>query len=73
MEDNRLTDLEITLAHQTEELEALSSQVEKQWAQIDRLKDLLQKSDERVSALEHSADSKLSSAELSDTEKPPHY
>ncbi len=68
--NDRLSALEIKVAHQDEQLEDLSEMVSKQWKKIEQLGGLLTKADARIESLENSAPGLASG--LTD-EKPPHY
>lgn len=67
MDKSDLTDIEMTLAHQTKQIDELSEIVQKQWDEIDRLKKMLSRADARITELE---DVK---ADPNAIEKPPHY
>ncbi len=66
--DQRLTDLEIQLAHQTSLVDELNEIVITQWAEIDRMKKRLESQKNRLQqvelALPEGAD---------DNQPPPHY
>ncbi|MFC7048135.1 SlyX family protein [Emcibacter nanhaiensis] len=66
---DKLTDLEIRLAHQDQQIHDLSDMVTRQWHEIDRLKKSLQKTESRLSVLEEDADEGQGPV----YEKPPHY
>ncbi|WP_321395419.1 SlyX family protein [Emcibacter sp.] len=68
--EDKLTGLEIKLAHQDQQIHDLSDMVTRQWHEIDRLKKALQKTESRLSLLEED-DSDTGNAPA--YEKPPHY
>ncbi len=68
-ESTRLADLEGCFVHTEQTLQDLSDVVRKQWDEIDRLKELVRRLDDRTSELEH----RHNSAAGADGEKPPHY
>jgi uncharacterized coiled-coil protein SlyX len=75
MTDNRLIEIETTLAHQEEQIESLSEIVAKQWQEIDLLKRLLQKTQAKIEDIEAGAGDKkeMSVSEEAALNKPPHY
>ena len=66
---DKLTSLEIRLAHQDRQIHDLSDMVTRQWHEIDRLKKALQKTEGRLSVLEEDAGEGQGMV----YEKPPHY
>ncbi|WP_417316646.1 SlyX family protein [Emcibacter sp.] len=66
---DKLTELEIRIAHQDEQIHDLSEMVTRQWHEIDRLKKSLQKTKSRLSLLEEEGDD----GKGPEYEKPPHY
>ena len=66
--DQRLTDLEIQLAHQTSLVDELNEIVITQWAEIDRMKKRLESQKNRLQQVE------LALPEgTDDNQPPPHY
>ena len=67
-DDERITNLEIQLAHQTATIDELNDVVADQWREIDQLKKYLKNMNNRIELIEESApDSE------SDDQPPPHY
>lgn len=62
--DERLTDIEMTLAHQEQTIHELSDLVHKQWDEIERLKRLVQRLDETKADADPSDEA---------DRRPPHY
>lgn len=66
--DDRLTELEVKMAHQDQQIADLSEMVSEQWNLIQRLGTLLSKADARIESLENN-----SPTDNQFDEKPPHY
>lgn len=66
--DDRLTELEVKIAHQDQQIADLSDMVSEQWKLIQKLGTLLSKADARIESLENN-----SSTNNQFDEKPPHY
>ena len=65
--DMRITNLEMTLAHQARAIEDMSAVLTSQWAEIDRLSKKLESLTSRFLALEETA------APAIEATKPPHW
>ena len=66
MNEDRITALEETIAHQVKTIDELSDQVTQQWKLIDQMKRLLERLGERIETVESGA------GEIPVT-RPPHY
>lgn len=78
MTDERITRIEMLLAHQEKQIEELSEMTARQWTEIERLKRQLDMAQKRLEDMESTAkDGKseigLSSIEVAALNKPPHY
>jgi SlyX protein len=75
MNEERLIEIETTLAHQEEQIESLNEVVTKQWQEIDLLKRLLQKTQAKLDDIEAGAGEKkeMSVSDEARLNKPPHY
>ncbi len=76
MNDDKLQKIEITLAHQDQQIQDLSEMINAQWKEIERLKLLLIKTQDKILELEASSDNdgkQASVTEIAASEKPPHY
>ncbi len=77
MSEDRITELEITIAHHEQQIQDLSDIVTDQWKQIEllnkRLDKALSKIDQMQSDGRDNADAGLSSIEKAALEIPPHY
>lgn len=75
MTDDKFQAIEITLAHQERQINDLNEMINRQWKDIDQLRNLLQKTQDKLAVLEGGSDeqSGLSTAEIAALEKPPHY
>lgn len=67
MNDDRIRELEETIAHQSAEIETLSEQVREQWRRIDDLTLALTRFRDRLTEVEEAGDSPHVQT------KPPHY
>ena len=67
-EEDKLTGLEIRIAHQDLQIQDLSDMVNRQWQEIDRLRLLLKKAEGRLDSLEEDGPGGRPLYE-----KPPHY
>ncbi len=75
MTDDRINDLEITLAHHEQQIHDLSEMINRQWKDIDVLKRRLEITLNKLEELQNapaSADGRTVS-EIAASEKPPHY
>jgi SlyX protein len=68
MPDQRITNLEIQLAHQSEMLDELNDTIVKQWAEIDALKKQLLRTTNRLEQVEDALPENTT-----DNQPPPHY
>ena len=74
--DQRLTDIEIMLAHQAEQINDLSELVQQQWREIKALKNKLSHAEDKLADLVHNlpeSGKTLSATEIALRDKPPHY
>lgn len=71
MSDEKITQIQETLAHQEQEIATLSQMVTRQWDEIDLLKKLVRKL--QGSLAEVSENQPPSAAEQAARDKPPHY
>ena len=72
----RLTDIEIKLAHQDEQIADLHEAILRQAREIEILKAQLMRAEERISDVGHSLEDggkPLSATEIAARDKPPHY
>ena len=75
MED-RLIDIETTLAHQGQQIAEMSDVITDQWKQIEALKARLLRLDDKIEQVHYDrsdGDSSLDSIEKARQDKPPHY
>lgn len=75
MDEHRLDTIEMALAHQDQQIADLTDVINRQWQEIEHLKKLLLKAEERISEIASEADphAGLSVTEIAAMEKPPHY
>lgn len=75
MIEDRLDNIETTLAHQEKQILDLGDMLDRQWKEIDRLKRHLENAYAKLDALENQAGpaSSLSVSEQAARDKPPHY
>ncbi len=76
MDNNKLENIEVILAHQEQQINELNEVITEQWAQIELLKKRIKKVLLKIERLENSDqinEDGLSSIEKSATERPPHY
>lgn len=78
MSDDKITLLEITLAHQESQIQDLHEMIHKQWKEIDILKLRLDKAQRQIVELNTTSSDTdpaepMSVAEIAAAEKPPHY
>ena len=78
MSDDKITLLEIVLAHQESQIQDLHEMIHKQWKEIDILKLRLDKAQRQIVELNTTSSDTdpaepLSVAEIAAAEKPPHY
>ncbi len=78
MNDEDLTRIQTTLAHQQQQIIDLSDMVSAQWREIDVLKQRLLDVQNRIGELQHrsgqdSSDDRLSLSEQLALDRPPHY
>lgn len=78
MSDDKITLLEIALAHQESQIQDLHEMIHKQWKEIDILKLRLDKAQRQIVELNTTSSDTdpaepLSVAEIAAAEKPPHY
>ena len=67
MDDQKIIDIEMTLAHQEKVISELSDVINEQWKEIDRLKAELKKTNTKIDDLE------LGSTTDEANVKPPHW
>lgn len=75
MDENRINAIEMAVAHQDQQIAELTEVINRQWQEIERLKKLLLKAEERISEIASEGDphAGLSVSEIAAMEKPPHY
>lgn len=77
MSEDRITELEITIAHHEQQIQDLSDIVTDQWKQIELLNKRLNKALSKIDQMQNdgndNADGGLSSIEKAALEIPPHY
>ncbi|MBI2233535.1 MAG: SlyX family protein [Micavibrio aeruginosavorus] len=76
MNDEKLRQIETTLAHQDLQIQDLSEMVTRQWKEIEFLKRQIDQAQEKLSAFEAATPDgtkPLSVSEAAALEKPPHY
>ena len=78
MDDDRLTKIEMAIAHQEQRLDDLSDMTTQQWEMIERLRRQLDHALQRIGDYEAQANDAqgkpgLTSAEVAAMNKPPHY
>ena len=66
-DQNRITDIEVVLTRQDQQIQDLSDMVNAQWKEIDRLKRLLEKTNSKIQTLEDNIDTPEAH------QPPPHY
>ncbi len=74
---DRLTDIEMQLAHQDRQITELNDMIAEQWKVIDALKRKLGQTDDKIEELRYRSESgegeALSATEIAARDKPPHY
>lgn len=72
---DRIENLEITLAHQDQQIQDMSEMITAQWKEIDRLKRHIQQTEEKLQEFMDSEDEDKpqSATEFAARNKPPHY
>lgn len=78
MSDEKITALEITLAHHEQQIQDLNEMINKQWKEIDDLKFKLTRVTKQLrevssTASEPGENQPMSVSEIAASEKPPHY
>ena len=78
MSEEKFYKIEMALAHQEQQIQDLNDMMNRQWSEIDRLKALLAKAQDKINAMEAGGDTGqqgegLSISEQAALEKPPHY
>lgn len=74
MVEERITRIEMNLAHQERQIHDLSEMIVRQWQQIELLNRKLEMAQDKLSAIETSEKTDpLSVSEMAALEKPPHY
>jgi len=77
MDHNKLIEIETSLAHQEQQITELNAVITDQWAEIDRLKRLLNKALAKIDQIGHGDESDggdgLSSIEKARQNIPPHH
>lgn len=78
MNEDKLQQIEITLAHQEQQIQDLNDMINRQWQDIDTLKKILKKTQDKLGEIESGTTTNdptdgLSVSELAAQEKPPHY
>ncbi len=76
MNEEKIQNIEISLAHQDQQLQELSLVITDQWGQIEQLKKRLDKALSKIDRLEGGDDgdgSSMSSIDRAAQERPPHY
>lgn len=72
MSDEKMTHIEEVLMHQEQQINDLSKMVTQQWGEIDLLKKVIRKLQGDVTSVAEATE-RLSPAEQSAQDKPPHY
>tara|TARA_R110001592_G_scaffold27763_25_gene102937 strand:- start:17678 stop:17908 length:231 start_codon:yes stop_codon:yes gene_type:complete len=76
MTENKLIEIETTLAHHDQQLMEMSAVITDQWKEIETLKRKLSRAIDKIDQLGHDADDggkALSGIEQAARDKPPHY
>ena len=74
MNEDRLDNLETTLAHQEQQMQDMSEMITAQWKEIDRLKSRISRLEGKVEDAQDGNDEKsLSATDVAAMNKPPHY
>lgn len=78
MTDEKITQLEITLAHHEQQIQDLNEMINRQWKEIDILKRRLDKATSQLAEMntgntESDASEPMTVSEIAAAEKPPHY
>lgn len=79
MSQEKINDIEATIAHQEQQIQDLSDMVTRQWDEIEMLKARLNRTQDKLKNVEESANSAtkssdaMSVSEFAASEKPPHY
>ena len=75
MSEERIENLEITLAHQDQQIQDMSEMITAQWKEIERLKAHIQRTEEKLLEFMDSDEESeaLSATEFAARNKPPHY
>lgn len=76
MTDNKLIEIETTLAHHEQQIMELSGIITDQWKEIEALKRKLSRAMDKIEQLGHDSDDggeSLSTLEQAARDKPPHY
>lgn len=78
MTDEKITALEITLAHHERQIQDLNEMINRQWKEIDLLKRRLDKATSQLAELntantESDQSEPMTISEIAAAEKPPHY
>ena len=74
--DEKINNIETTLAHHDLQIQDLSEMISMQWKEIERLKLRLERADAKISEMESAGDGgkkEMSVSEIAASEKPPHY
>ena len=76
MSDEKIIEIETTLAHHEQQIVEMSAVITDQWKEIDTLKRQLNRAMDKIDQLQHESDDGdegLSSIEKAALDKPPHY
>jgi len=76
MTDNKLIDIETTLAHHEQQIEQMNAVITDQWKEIEALKRQLSRAVDKIEQLRHDSsdgEEALSTLEQAARDRPPHY
>lgn len=74
MSEDKLNHIEEVLAHHEQQINDLNDVVTRQWDEIDTLKKSMVRMRDKIDVLEdRPGDEELSTAEMAERDKPPHY
>ena len=75
MSEEKFHKIEMTLAHQEQQIHDLNDMMNRQWLEIDRLKAMLAKAQDKINTMGDSGQQgeSLSMLEQAALDKPPHY
>ena len=77
-QDQKISDMEMMIAHQDKQIQELNDIVTKQWNEIDAIKTYMRATKSKLEELEHSLGENsekkgMSVSDIAASEKPPHY